>query len=322
MPVQGTSAPLEIAAGAATDRLQRLHGHAVFTMPAPWALVSNAAAQPLHLAMTTELERDDLEAIAAAVPDGVRVAVGVGAGTALETAKFVAATRGLELLQIPTAVSSDAAFTTSYRYREHGHTRRGGEIVADEVVIDPLVVLQAPPDLNRAGVGDLLACHTALYEWRLAARFGTGPAWDAAAAAEALRLLDELEGALGDVAAVTVEGIEHLARAHRALAALRQRGQGRAVEGSEHALADAIQRLAPGRLIHGRLVAMCTLAIAHLQGNDPGRAARIITGSMIDAAPAAMGIDGDLFRRALRELVEPAPGLTDELYRRVVEVTG
>lgn len=321
-PLLGTAAVLTIGAGAATDRLQRLRGHAVCTMPAPWALVAAAAAAPLHLVMATGLERADLEAIAAAIPAEVRVAVGVGAGTALETAKFVAAARGLELLQIPTAVSSDAAFDTACRYRERGAPRRGGEVVADEVVVDPLIVRQAPPGLNRAGTGDLLACHTAVYDWRLAVRRGSGPAWEAEVAADALRLLDDLERDLADIAAVTSEGIDRLAHAHRALAALRERADGRAVEGSEHALAEAIERLAARRFVHGRLIALCTLAIAHLQGNDPDRAARIVAGSMIDAAPAPMGIDLDLFRRALDELGGAPAGLARDLYRHVVEVTG
>lgn len=329
---------LTIEPGAATDRLQLLQHHAVCTMPAPWALVSAAASEPDHLIMAGAVERADLEALAAGVPERVTAIVGVGAGTCLDTAKFVAGALRLDLLQIPTAVSSDAVFTTSYRLREHGHVRRGGDVRPAGVVIDPLVIRQAPPALNRAGVGDLLACHTAVYDWRLAVRSGAGVAWDSELAAAGMRLLDQLELALGDVAAVSVEGIVQLVHAHRMLAEMRGRGGLRVVEGSEHALAAVIEWLTGRRFIHGRLVAMCTLAIAHLQGNDPDRAERIVAGSLIDAAPAGLGIDRDLFRRAFAELpgysrrerlpatvidlLDLTPALADETFERVCEVTG
>ena len=337
-PAAPTSTRLVVAPGEATDRLQLLQHHAICTMPAPWALVSAAAAAPEHLIMAGAVERADLEALAAAVPAHVTAIVGVGAGTCVDTAKFLAVALRRDLLQIPTAVSSDAPFTSSYRLREHGHVRRGGDIRPVDVVIDPLVILQAPPGLNRAGVGDVLACHTALYDWRLAARTGAGAGWDAEVAAAGLRLLDQLEFALADIAAVSVEGIVQLARAHRTLAELRERGGLRVVEGSEHALAAVIEWLTGRRFIHGRLVAMCTVAIAQVQGNDPDRVARIVAGSLIDAAPEGLGIDRELFRRAIAELpgycrrerlpagvvdlVELTPALADEMFDRVCEVAG
>ena len=337
-PATPADVHLTVEPGAATDRLQLLQHHAICTMPAPWALVSAAASEPEHLIIAGAMERADLETLAAGVPAHVTAVVGVGAGTSLDTAKFVADTRGLDLLQIPTAVSSDAPFTPSYRLLEHGHVRRGGDVRPVDVVIDPLVILQAPPALNRAGVGDLLACHTALYDWRLAARSGAGTVWDADMAATGRSLLDQLEFALADIAAVSVEGIVQLTHAHRQLAELRGRGGLRVVEGAEHALAAVLEWLTGRRFIHGRLVAMCTLAIAHLQGNDPDRVARIVTGSLVDAAPADLGIDREVFRRAVVELpaysrrerlpasvidlVELSPALADEMFDCVCEVTG
>ena len=329
---------LTVAAGAATERLQLLQHHVVCTAPVPWSLVSAAAAPPEHLILAEAVDRADLEALAADVPAGLTAAVGVGGDASLETAKFIAWRCGLELLQIPTSVSSDAAFRTGCRYREGGRMQVGGPVTPVEVVVDPLVIRQAPASLNRAGVGDVLACHTALYDWRLAVRVGAGERWDAELAATGLRMLDQLELALPDIAAVSIEGVAHLARAHSELADLRDRGGGRVVEGSEHALASTIEWLAGRRFVHGRLLALCTLAIALVQGNDPDRPARMIGSGLVEAAPAALGVDPELFRRAFLELpgycrqarlgtsvvdlVALTPELAADVYGGVVEVTG
>jgi uncharacterized metal-binding protein YceD (DUF177 family) len=88
-------------------------------------------------------------------------------------------------------------------------------LIRDAVVLDLPLVRSAPKRLNRAGIGDILSCHTGLYDWRLATDAGHGHPWHAGLAGLGATLLDELEAAADEVAAVSDAGVRFLAgRAH------------------------------------------------------------------------------------------------------------
>ena len=109
--------------------------------------------------------------------------IGLGGGSALDTAKYVTWKTGKPLFQIPSITSVDAAFTDAIGVRIDQRVRYIGHILPQRVVLDIDLVRSAPPRLNRSGVGDILSCHTALYDWRLALARGVGAAWDETAAA-------------------------------------------------------------------------------------------------------------------------------------------
>ncbi len=71
------------------------------------------------------------------------------------------------------------------------------------VVLDVDLVRSAPKRLNRSGIGDILSCHTGLWDWRYAVERGRGVPWDDAAAALGRQLLVELEEHVDEINAVT-----------------------------------------------------------------------------------------------------------------------
>src|SRR5207253_3704758 len=89
----------------------------------------------------------------------------------------------------------------------------------DRLVIDTDVIAQAPADLNRAGLGDLLATYTAPADWLLASLVGQDDSYSPAAVALARAYVDSaVDRALGVgrgdlnavenlVAALTLSGI-------------------------------------------------------------------------------------------------------------------
>jgi ribosome silencing factor RsfS/YbeB/iojap len=109
--------------------------------------------------------------------------VGLGGGTALDTAKYVAWRTGRPLVQVPTITSVDAGFTDAIGIRDLGKVRYVGTVVPELVVLDLPLIRSAPPRLNRAGVGDVLSCHTGLFDWRLATEHGTTHPWHTGLAA-------------------------------------------------------------------------------------------------------------------------------------------
>jgi len=311
--------PLTLDEGAAAARLTEVGGGAIVcTMAEPWALVADAAPAPFHLIETASVELADLRSAAASVPAGGEVVIGLGGGSALDTAKFVAEASGLPLIQIPSIISVDAAFTAPYGYRDGSRVRYAGELRPIEVIADPALIRRAPPELNRAGVGDLLSCHTGMYDWKLATDEGRGDIpWNEDAVALGRRVLDEMEAALPEIHEVSVEGVRWLARTHRDVGAGCVAYGARFEEGSEHFLAYCFEWLTNEHRVHGELISCCVLVMSLIQGNDPERASRIVRGSGVDARPSHLGIDDALLARMLTEL--PAYCRREELWPSVVE---
>ena len=186
----------------------------------PWSSIASQVPEPTTVVMAHQMELAKLDRdVEATADDGAEVIVGFGGGTALDTAKYLAWKRGLPLVQIPTITSVDAGFTDAIGVRADGHVRYVGTIEPEEVVLDIDLIRSAPERLNRAGIGDVLSCHTGLHDWRAAVAAGEGVAWDAEAAALGELLLSELEAALADIAAVTPDGIRFLADAYRRVGA-------------------------------------------------------------------------------------------------------
>jgi len=295
--------PFRCEEHAAADVLADLGPVTICVNDPPWSAfaadLGRGHADVRRVIHAGVMEHDHLRALAAEPDDG-EVVVGFGGGTALDTAKYVAWERGAPLVQIPTITSVDAGFTDAIGVRVGGRVRYVGSIVPRLVVVDLPLVRAAPARLNRAGIGDVLSCHTGLHDWALAAAAGEGHPWDATLAALGEQLLGELEAAIGDVREVSDAGVRFLTGAYRRIgAACAAAGHSRFEEGSEHFWAYAYEHATGAHPVHGEIISFAVCALAHVQGNDPERALDLVRRSGARAHPADLGITRDDFVRTL-----------------------
>jgi glycerol-1-phosphate dehydrogenase [NAD(P)+] len=106
-------------------------------------------------------------AAAAAAAIGADCVVTVGSGTVTDIGK-AAAPVGTPLVAVQTATSVNGYADPFSVLLHHGVKRTTPSRWPDALVVDPAVLLDAPPDLNRAGAGDLMAMFTANADWYLA----------------------------------------------------------------------------------------------------------------------------------------------------------
>jgi glycerol dehydrogenase-like iron-containing ADH family enzyme len=265
----------------------------------PWTSISSMVPPASRVVVAGDMDLAHLETVAA-IPDDSPVVVGFGGGTALDTAKFLAWRNGKRLVQIPTITSVDAGFTDAVGVRVDGRVRYVGAIVPELVALDIDLICAAPKSLNRAGIGDILSCHTGMYDWRLAAGDGHGQPLDESLLALGTHLLDELEAATGDVRATTVAGVRFLADAYRLIgAACASAGHSRFEEGSEHFWAYSYEHATGAHPVHGEIVSFAVCALAHVQGNEPERALDIVSAAGTRAHPADLGIEERVFHDCL-----------------------
>lgn len=222
--------------------------------------------------------------------------VGAGGGVAIDVAKYIGASNGVEVIGFPTIISTDAMYTSSTAVREHGMVRYIPTKKPDEIILDFDLIIQAPYRLNVAGWGDILSIHTAVWDWQLAAQ-RIGETYSTEVAGKALRLLDK---------AVRVDAKEGLMRLNECLQAevalCEEFGSARPEEGSEHLFAYLIENYLPTNCPHGELVAVGICELSKIQQNRVD----FITGLMdrigLKYRSEDLGIDERIVKRVLKEL--------------------
>lgn len=280
----------------------------IYTQPEPWALIrdrfSSSHATPHFVA---SMDHDQVRVLADAAK-GASAIFGVGGGSALDCAKYVAWRTGAPLVLAPTILSVDAAYTRAAGVREEGRVRYVGDAPADHLLIDFDLLEQAPPLLNRAGVGDILSIHTALWDWRRAAeRLGEPHSEGVAEAARGL--LDRLFAEAAALRAMREPGLRLLSELYAAEVRLcEQVGSARPEEGSEHYLGYHLEERAGHGFIHGQLIGMCVLLVADHQGQDSQPVVEFLRAVGLRCLPEDLGLDDG-------DVIEALVGMPDYVAR-------
>lgn len=296
--------PIRIEERSVAEVLADIGRYTICVNDPPWSAVAPRVAPPERVIHVTSMDIGHLDGLVGAEPDSDMV-VGLGGGSAIDTAKFIAWKTGKPLIQIPSITSVDAGFTDAIGVRSDGRVRYIGQVLPQYVVLDVDLVRSAPKRMNRSGIGDILSCHTGLWDWRFAVERGHGAAWDAPAASLGRQLLTELEQHVDEINAVTPQAVRWLASAYQRIgAACSALRHSRFEEGSEHFLAYAYEHRTNAHPLHGELIALCVVAMCTLQDNDPEWARSIVERCGVTANSGDLNISRDDFIGALLSLGE------------------
>ena len=294
--------PFPMVEAALRGVLEELGSVALVVNDPPWSGLAGSLPRPASVTQAWNMDIAHLESVAAGEPEGDFV-VGLGGGTAMDTAKFLAWKSGRPLVQVPSITSVDAGFTDAVGVRVDGNVRYVGKVRPERVILDVDLVRSAPPRLNRAGIGDILSCAVGLHDWRLAAAGGIGQPWSEPLALLGAQLLDDLSSMRGEIAAVSPDGVRFLAGSYQVIgAACAAAGHSRFEEGSEHFWAYAYEWLTGAHPVHGEIISFAVVVMSCIQGNDPGRWRELVADCAVRAHPDDIGISREDFDRTFSEL--------------------
>ena len=275
----------------------------VVTQPEPWAVVEPMLHHaPVEVVFAADLSPVHLEHLVATVAPCDAV-IGIGGGAAMDTAKWLHWRRAIPLYSVPSLPSVNACFTRMTALRDLGGVRYEGDAVPERVLVDFDLMRAAPIELLRGGIGDVLSCHTARFDWAYAVERGHDPAWDDTAAAMSSTYLGELELLAPELRDATDEGLRRLMELHRDIGwRCHDLGHARFEEGSEHFFAYAFEEVTGRTIMHGELVTLGVLIMSTLQDNAPSRARRIVDASGMRSTPHELGVSWDEIDAALRRV--------------------
>jgi len=295
---------LEFGAGLLRERSRSWGRYLLITAPPVWNTVEKMIGQaPAQVLFVDNMDRQEIERLEKGLPSFDTI-VGVGGGMSMDLAKFVAWKRDLEPVLAPSIASVDACVTNAIAVRDENKVRYIGFVVPQAVISDFTLMRSAPPELNRAGIGDLLSIHTGRWDWELAGEKGE-VAYVPEIGRGALAIVDRLEQMADEINQVSAAALQWLIEAYAKENELcLQVGHSRPEEGSEHFFAYNLERRTQRSFIHGELVCLGVVLMSRLQRNDPVRAENLIQRCGARYQPRELGLSRADVEQALLSLGE------------------
>ena len=237
--------------------------------------------------------------------DGSGVIAGIGGGRSVDAAKMAAADLGIPYVSVPTAASHDGMASPFASVRGD----RPHSIVVSAplgVFVDIDVIKSAPSRLLASGCGDLIANTIAVLDWKLGHE-RTGEYYGIYAASLARMSADIVMENAGVFAQNGIDArvvVEALISAGVASCIA---GSSRPCSGAEHLFSHALDRIAPGRGLHGEKCGIGSIMMAKLHNLDWKKIACALESIGAPVTAAQVGLDGGEIVEALRTAQDMRP---------------
>ncbi|MBE5921711.1 MAG: sn-glycerol-1-phosphate dehydrogenase [Lachnospiraceae bacterium] len=138
------------------------------------AAASVSMAQYFEKIEVLEVEGDDIHAndiyveiVQKQLTKEADILIAVGAGTIHDLTRYVAYTRGINFISVPTAASVDGFVSSVAAMTWHGMKKTLTAVAPLYVLADTDIFAKAPFRLTASGISDLMGKYTALLDWRV-----------------------------------------------------------------------------------------------------------------------------------------------------------
>jgi len=228
--------------------------------------------------------------------EDIKVIIGIGGGRVLDTAKYAAHISKAVYICMPTSLSNDSLASPFAVLETYGKNRKTIECkIPTAIIVDTNMITNAPLDQMLSGIGDTIAKHTALFDWKLSA-------------AKTSSRIDDFAYALSRMSYDSVYHCDEKNMKSRVFIRILSRalvmgglameiaGSSRPCSGSEHLFAHAIEEYYPDiRITHGLAVALGSIPACIFQGQDADGLLSFYRTYDISTNPQSYGITKDMF---------------------------
>ncbi|MFY9605702.1 MAG: NAD(P)-dependent glycerol-1-phosphate dehydrogenase [Thermoplasmata archaeon] len=194
--------------------------------------------------------------------------LGVGGGSKIDLAKLASVNLRMPFLSIPTSASHDGIASPRASIKDGGNSLSLNATVPLGVIADTALIVKAPYRLLASGCADVISNSTAILDWQLAERlrsddFSSSAANLAKYAAESIienaaSIKPNLEESVWvAIRPIIISGIS-----------MAVAGSSRPTSGSEHMFSHLLDKIAPGKALHGEQCGVGSVMMMYLHGGD------------------------------------------------------
>ncbi len=194
--------------------------------------------------------------------------IGVGGGTCIDLAKYVAFEDDKPFISVPTAASHDGIASSRAAIDEGGESTSIKAQPPIAVIADTLIIRDSPSHLTAAGCGDMIANYTAVLDCELAEK-ENGDRYSEYAAALSRMSAKIVEKNIEEIKKGTEESARKIVKALISSGvAMSIAGSSRPASGSEHLFSHALDKIAPEPALHGEQCAVGAIMMTKLHEKD------------------------------------------------------
>lgn len=259
-----------------------------------------------------------MELARAICAESFQVIIGIGGGKVLDVAKYAGFVGKIPYICLPTTLSNDSlASPVAVLDIDENMRKTLGCKIPTGIVVDINVIMNAPTEQLKSGIGDTISKYTALYDWKL----------DAAHRGERV---DDFAYMISDMALTSLcyneekslKSKEFIKILTQSLVmgglAMEIAGNSRPSSGSEHLFCHSLEENYPEiRISHGMAVALGSVVGCMLQGRNVIRLREILQAYELDVNPMNWNITKDIFVDAWQK----APATRKDRYTILNEVS-
>lgn len=199
--------------------------------------------------------------------NGAEVIYAIGSGRVMDVSRFLAEKWSMDVICVPTIISSDAFLVDCTGLRENGCVTYVPSKLANKVILDWEILKNTPARFHLSGCGDVLSIYTALFDWKYAS-VNHIEEYNKGVAAMADGILNGMLSHAYEIKNEERKGLEAIITALCMEVTLcNLHGNSRSEEGGEHFFTYCIENNMQ-HFLHGEMVAFGTLLTACIQGQN------------------------------------------------------
>ncbi len=199
---------------------------------------------------------------------GVDHLIAIGGGSVIDIAKLASFNRNSPFISIPTTASHDGIASPKASIKENGNPNSMDARSPVGILADTSIIIRAPYRMLASGCADAISNLTAILDWKLAKRL-RGEYYSSFATALAKTAADLVienaeyigknleESAWIAVKSLIVSGV-----------AMSVAGSSRPASGAEHMFSHTLDKIYPGRAMHGEQCGIGAIMMMYLHGGD------------------------------------------------------
>lgn len=220
--------------------------------------------------------------------------VALGGGKVLDVCKFASYVSKTPILSIPTTAANDGVASPIAVLKDTiGKPKSIGCAVPDMILIDLDIICKCPEILIKAGIGDTISNYMALKDWSIACQEGKDT-MNGYAYMMSKNSIDVMMNSHYD--SICPEFVESLVDSLVLSGiAMDFAGSSRPVSGSEHLFSHALDYYNNKNNLHGLQVALGTIAMLKIIGEDYSEVLGLLNRFKVDVNPINLGISKELF---------------------------